>query len=1055
MATGGGACLYQEARLNIEPAFPGSTISLTLPALVASTFGARTQPKRTIITEQYSGQDEDAFARRHLASDGGLFFRRHHQYPRSFLWRILDNRKVLEIQSVDLEQDATHDVEANLTLLLQFTAPIRPFCVAFAEPDDRDVLTVFAITSANEFYTITLHREFFMKPAASELDIDDWCKRSTLNALTFRLPYRLVARSSDELLITLDNGGILYLTKKNKEDVIWDEAIYQQESWLGSLRGILTLKGPQTVQFETTELYSSAAAAVAFSPDPDREHIITVCLDHKLRAWNRSTGKPGMQKDILGESERPNDRTAHYLINPSQSQLMQIVNTPGRAGDGTYHVVTYSPKQHQFKFWAVRDADAAEQGIYDAQPEFNFVPPVDTLMNTSVWTLEEFFLIPGSGWKGTQLWLRARSGPSCRVYSLKFNLFDDAKTLAATWEKDWVSVDSGPLSIEGLRQNPSNPGEWDPEAIDLFEVDLTQKWLEFLFFPERFTPATLEAALVVYRKGLERGQNAQSASRGSLKERICGAVGTFATLEQGGDVERTDFERSLAAQWQAYYGLVKDLHKRRAEYLSLAYDDEREMPWIVLSDHLSAVRECAVSEVIALNASTLSSVKTLPAPLRKMLDQKPNRKLDKTLEVSRLLIAAASFRKNLPTTFQSQLQREVNSELLQSRSLSIVDRMELMEQNSDLSRQVSDEDVVTLVEELGMDMKDVRNDTFLGAMEILGEEEKGRAPRNKQIARFGLHALVRVSQETLEARYNILLDLLVLILFMQFEEDLADDFDPSLLFAEIIDGLKDCTLLRWLAGIVWSNPTTTGPSSENSMKQLDDASRKSRKSSTTQTVLEGLLGHRSFELAFPNTLKTNLLTYWSRVWLAQIFKGMSYEAALEDVMGILLMQKEYLLASQFSKFMSDDNWATYLKGRMHLALGENALASICFQKAAFNLGKPLSSMKERHAKLMGHPALGMFSLEEADQINFISVEHRDSFSDGLAEYYYHIVGLFEKHKAYSFVADFAHMGLKSIDGPEEEPLKKDLLSRLFSASIQTHRFEDAYSAMIRNPDDAL
>ena len=71
-------------------------------------------------------------------------------------------------------------------------------------------------------------------------------------------------------------------------------------------------------------------------------------------------------------------------------------------------------------------------------------------------------------------------------------LFDDAKALTATWENDWVSVDSGPLSIERLKQNPSNPSEWDPETFNLFEIDLNQKWLEFLFFPGRFTTATLE-----------------------------------------------------------------------------------------------------------------------------------------------------------------------------------------------------------------------------------------------------------------------------------------------------------------------------------------------------------------------------------------------------------------------------------------------------------------------------------------------------------------------------------------------------------------------------------
>jgi DNA repair protein RAD51/nuclear pore complex protein Nup160 len=97
----------------------------------------------------------------------------------------------------------------------------------------------------------------------------------------------------------------------------------------------------------------------------------------------------------------------------------------------------------------------------------------------------------------------------------------------------------------------------------------------------------------------------------------------------------------------------------------------------------------------------------------------------------------------------------------------------------------------------------------------------------------------------------------------------------------------------------------------------------------------------------------------------------------------------------------------------------------------------------------------MFSLEDADTREFIPGDQRNYFSDGLPKYYYHILGLFEKSKAWSFVADFARLGLRCIRGREDEQLKTDLLSRLFTASIQTARFDDAYSALTRNTDRAL
>jgi DNA repair protein RAD51/nuclear pore complex protein Nup160 len=80
---------------------------------------------------------------------------------------------------------------------------------------------------------------------------------------------------------------------------------------------------------------------------------------------------------------------------------------------------------------------------------------------------------------------------------------------------------------------------------------------------------------------------------------------------------------------------------------------------------------------------------------------------------------------------------------------------------------------------------------------------------------------------------------------------------------------------------------------------------------------------------------------------------------------------------------------------------------------------------------------------------------RNSFSEGLPRYYSHVIGLFERAKAYSYVADFARLGLRSLVGQEDEELKTDLLQRLFTASIQTSKFEEAYSAMTRHRDTAL
>lgn len=94
-------------------------------------------------------------------------------------------------------------------------------------------------------------------------------------------------------------------------------------------------------------------------------------------------------------------------------------------------------------------------------------------------------------------------------------------------------------------------------------------------------------------------------------------------------------------------------------------------------------------------------------------------------------------------------------------------------------------------------------------------------------------------------------------------------------------------------------------------------------------------------------------------------------------------------------------------------------------------------------------------MEDSDTANLVPEVERNSFSEGLASYYNHVVGLFEQAKAYPSVASFANLGLRSLTGQEDQELKTDLLQRLFTASIQTSRFEEAYAAMMRHTDAAL
>ena len=469
----------------------------------------------------------------------------------------------------------------------------------------------------------------------------------------------------------------------------------------------------------------------------------------------------------------------------------------------------------------------------------------------------------------------------------------------------------------------------------------------------------------------------------------------------------------------------------------------------MLSDYVSAIRTCSELELTTLNAAALTSTQPLSGPLARSLNRS-------TTEVARLLNAASSFRRRLPSFVQRGVERQLEADALQSRSLTVIDRMELIESQSELVQHVSDEDLALIVDELGTEIKDLSTETFLQAVHILTYEVEGRPNNRRQLARFGLNALLRVSQETLERDYHAVLDLLVLLLvmFVELEGDAPEGFDPSEVFVELAAQYRDYMTISWLARTAWSHPAHTGPASEAGLRALSENLRTGKKLPITQTVMEGIYGSRFFDLPIPKGLKARQLTYWGRAWVASMFQDESmYDGIVEDNMGILLYQKEYDLALDFSKFLTDGNWATYLKARLHIALGENALATVYFQKVAYTLGEITSRPSQSH--ILISPALGIFNVEDADSAGLVSETDRNLFSEGLAKYYSHVVGLFEKVKAYSHVADFAQLGLRSMTGREDQDTKTELLQRLFSASLQTARFQDAYMAMIRHNDAAL
>lgn len=217
MATTAPLYAYKETRLNLDSAIQSSTVAIRLPSHGILPFAKASGQKRSHNTDPAIAEDESSFRQRHLATAASIYHRTHQKTPRSFLWRVLEDGIVLSIRAVDVSK-SPNVADAHLTLRLTFPSPIRPSCIAFSDSSEHDVLSVFALTESNVLYTLSLRPDFFRKSSSTDDNVGDWCKPYVSSAFRFKHPHRLVALSSESVLISLHDGGLLKLDKRSGSD---------------------------------------------------------------------------------------------------------------------------------------------------------------------------------------------------------------------------------------------------------------------------------------------------------------------------------------------------------------------------------------------------------------------------------------------------------------------------------------------------------------------------------------------------------------------------------------------------------------------------------------------------------------------------------------------------------------------------------------------------------------------------------------------------------------------------------------------------------------------
>ncbi|KAL5888632.1 hypothetical protein ACKVWC_003889 [Pyricularia oryzae] len=987
--------LYKETRLNLEP-FPCATVHLHLRASHAS---------QRSDTNGRASENDPTYRLKGLASSSAIFYRKHGGFPRAFLWRVLDSGYTLSVQPVDVcrpEQAA----DAPLTLHIHFPSPLKPNCIALADSKNSDALNVFAIDESNNLYALLLKADVFRKPSAVDAIPAESLEPFLPTAFSFKHVHRMVAVSSGQLLATLHDGGVLVFDRQShshgSSPAAWKETFYNSSGWKQGLRNLLPFQGGPTVRYGKVNMDLTAATSVTVTSMNihGASFVFTVCLDHRMRIWN-GDGAILYTGDLLNSDRSPQD-VGKWTIDPSQANLVRIMET----SESHCLCATYSPiGTGAFKFWKTTASTTDSLLVTDAFPDLQLVPP--TPSSSDIWTLADFGLSQNHSTRTLQLWVLWKNNLTYRVQKLDFK----PETIGTSWANDWVDAFA----------DHTVPPVHGSTACDA--TDTTENWLQLIFTPGRFTRTTVETALTMYEGGLGSAKGTSSKGKKNLAESICAVLGSTASLERdsSGAIDYAQFRATSEIHWRRFYRLLLELDKQRGEALSLAIDPNTGLAWVVCADCVSVVRDCSSIERVYHN---------LLSPEAKFRD------------ISDLLTAGKAFLDGFSDGMLQTSVAALRAELFEDSSRTDFERIQCFSDKSAFWRQVTDEDCIQVVETLGPNFRLVDSGRLYGDLFSLLDETAAARNRANGLpcTDFGKKLLVKGTHESAEVIWRILFSQVILLVHMENETADAEEnplharFDIGLVFRQLVAALQRLNLVKLLANrdVVepFQKPDGTKPVSKSG--NLSPISTKRGEESYTITCLEATIGHL---LGLSVQDDEPLSTILTDVIVNVCALNSNLELPVTTIQCSMLKRDRPDLALELGAFADHSPWSTYIQGRVSLALRDYDAALVYFKKAAIGMSVPMKG--EMHS-------VGLLDHTERKQLNH-----------GMPEYYAHIVSLYERHKAYSYVVDFARLSLQFAKSQDQSDTRLDMLGRLFSASTAISRFDLAHTALLSMTNTAL
>lgn len=712
---------------------------------------------------------------------------------------------------------------------------------------------------------------------------------------------------------------VAYYIEKRFSDTRYVDYIKLKMPWVGAA----------TVNYGESSVYhTTVISAITYQPSQSldlresreivRPLLITVSVDHTLKVWSLERQSLLHSTDLLSEPQPPSAKMKTWL-DPSPSHLLRILDCSFQ-DDHLFYLVTLSTATTgKFKFWAaVKNEQGDFGGLVDLYPEARFEasPP----SGAAPWIISEFRVTPASSEELSlfDLWVLWKSDTNFRVQNIQF----DIKSIPKAWSQ-WATAITDPVHEIPKRTASSQTSE-----------DVTDFWMDWIFYPGRFPDTVLESALLLYEDNFAYTKT--DLKNESLEARVTTMIASTTAVDES--VAMPDYEKyssDLNLQWERFSRLCTELDKARGEALSLVTDPVSGYVWTVNVDGITALRECTESEIIKHNVPTLDgnnlgilswrNPKRLGASLK-----------DKDLADAMLLVGIAnelvgSLSEHAYDRCVMRLQEEVTRDPIQS----ISDLMEVL-----WDQCLADEVSTETSEKIEITMEYIGNldQAFSSIFSSLFHSDTHITPT--RLTAFGAKVLIGGSQELIHVNHDLFFSLILLLLHIVYcDGNFTPLSQPEVIYQNMLAHFREYEILNWMA-------RNTVPLARH---YDDEISRALTELTVSGTSLSGLEKRGSvLQLVLSPTSGPSptghgragsaTLSFCVRRFLHSL--GVDwYGNGVTNVVSALVSSRSSGKALEFSKFLRSSCWDTYMKGRVQLNNQRYETAASFFHKAAYGMGR--------------------------------------------------------------------------------------------------------------------